>query len=87
MDAIVTENIPAIVEKYTEKGKILDDCEERHKRLTAKLEEQNDEFDKKLEALEKSISGLGGIDPKQMARRGSFNAGIPLEELAALRKQ
>ena len=41
-------NIPSIVEKYTEKGKILDDCEERHKRLTAKLEEQNDEFDKKL---------------------------------------
>ena len=86
MDAIVVVNIPAIVEKYTGKNKIMDECDEHHDRLKAKLEEQNREFDQKIAALESSISKMGTIDPKQMARRGSYRH-VDLEEIEALGKK
>lgn len=85
MDAIVAVNIPTIVEKYTEKNKIMDECDEHHDRLKAKLEEQNQEFDQKIEALESSINKMNTIDPKKMARRGSYQ-NIALEEIEALVK-
>jgi len=86
LDAIVAVNIPTIVGKYTEKNKIMDECDERHDRLKAKLEEQNQQFDQKIAALESSIGKMGSIDPKKMARRGSYQ-NIDLEEIEALVKQ
>lgn len=86
MDAIVAVNIPTVIAKYTEKNKIMDECDDCYDQLKAKLEEQSREFDEKIEALESSINKMGSIDPKKMARRGSYQ-NIKLEEIEALAKQ
>ena len=37
LDSIITKVIPAFIEKYTKKNEIIDECDEKHDNLKAKL--------------------------------------------------